>query len=75
LFDYWDSYLAQYEIAFKGSNASGVMCSYTAENGHPSCANGYILNDVLREKWGQTNAVVTTDCTAVKNAGGACQCK
>ena len=71
LFDYWDSYLAQYEIAFKGSNASGVMCSYTAENGHPSCANGYILNDVLREKWGQTNAVVTTDCTAVKNMLGA----
>lgn len=42
LFDYWDSYLAQYEIAFltyadkegaAGLQPSGVMCSYDAENG------------------------------------------
>ena len=85
LFDYWDSYLAQYEIAFltyssvnasvKGSAAagqqpSGVMCSYDAENGHPSCANSYILNDVLRDKWKQEHAFVTTDCGAVSNMLG-----
>ena len=26
-FDFWDSYLAQYEIAFTQGKASGVMCS------------------------------------------------
>ena len=26
----------------------GVMCSYNAENGHPSCANDFILNQQLR---------------------------
>ena len=26
MYDFWDSYLPQYEIAFKQGNASGVMC-------------------------------------------------
>ena len=26
----------------------GVMCSYNAENGRPSCANDFILNKQLR---------------------------
>ena len=69
-FDLFDSYLAQYEIAFKEGKASGVMCSYDAENGRPSCANGYILNEVIRGKWNQTDAFVTTDCGAVSNMRG-----
>ena len=70
-FDLFDSYLAQYEIAFKEGGASGVMCSYDAENGRPSCANGFILNDVIRGRWNQTNAFVTTDCGAVSNMRGS----
>ena len=70
MYDFWDTYLAQYEITFK-ANASGVMCSYDAENGVPSCANDYILNQVIRGKFGQTNALVTTDCGAVSNMLGA----
>lgn len=70
VFDLFDSYLPQYEIAFKEGGASGVMCSYNAENGHPSCANGYLLNEVIRKKWGQTHAHVTTDCGAVANLLG-----
>ena len=50
-FDFFDSYLPAYEIAFKQGNASGAMCSYNGENGHPSCTNGWILNGILREKW------------------------
>ena len=69
-YDLFDSYLAQYEVAFKQGHASGVMCSYDAENGHPSCANGYLLNEVIREKWGQAHAYVTTDCGAVSNMRG-----
>ena len=69
-YDLFDSYLPQYEIAFKQGHASGVMCSYDAENGHPSCANGFILNEVIRKKWGQTHAYVTTDCGAVSNMRG-----
>ena len=68
--DLWETYLAQYEIAFLEGDAAGVMCSYDAENGHPSCANGYILNDVIRGKWGKKNAMVSTDCGAVQNMRG-----
>ena len=70
-FDLHDSYLAQYKIAFEEGNASGVMCSYDAINGRPSCANGALLNDVIRGEWGQEHAFVTTDCGAVSNMLGA----
>ena len=37
--DLFETYLAQYEIAFVEGRASGAMCSYTGVNGHPMCAN------------------------------------
>ena len=40
------------------------------ENGIPSCANGWLLNDVLRERWGRHDAVVTTDSGAIGNLRG-----
>ena len=43
-YDYADTYLPQYRIAM--TVASGVMCAYSAENGHPSCANDFLLNKV-----------------------------
>jgi beta-D-xylosidase 4 len=43
------------------------MCSYNAVNGTPSCANSYLMQDILREHWGWTkdNNYVSTDCNAV----------
>ena len=46
------------------------MCSYNAINGHPSCANDFILNQVLRQKWKRPDAHITTDCGAVSNLKG-----
>lgn len=48
LFDFWDTYLPQYKRVFTEANAAGAMCSYFAENGVPSCANSWLLTDVLR---------------------------
>ena len=48
-------------------NATGVMCSYNGINGRPSCANGYLLNSILRTQWNRPDAHVTTDCGAVSN--------
>eukprot|EP00443_Scrippsiella_acuminata_P015208 CAMPEP_0115234328 /NCGR_PEP_ID=MMETSP0270-20121206/34737_1 /TAXON_ID=71861 /ORGANISM="Scrippsiella trochoidea, Strain CCMP3099" /LENGTH=774 /DNA_ID=CAMNT_0002649073 /DNA_START=30 /DNA_END=2354 /DNA_ORIENTATION=+ len=67
-FDFFDTYLPQYERAFRAQPA-GVMCSYNAENGHPSCANDWLLNKVLRS-W-KPDAMVSTDCGAVNNLKGA----
>jgi beta-D-xylosidase 4 len=69
--DFFDTYLAQYEIAFTQGHPVGAMCSYNAENGFPSCANDYLLNKVVREMWNQTDAHITTDCGAVTNLRGA----
>ncbi len=71
MYDFFDSYLPQYEIAFKWGGARGVMCSYNGENGHPSCANDFILRRVMRELWDRHDAFASTDCGAVSNLRGA----
>ena len=66
-FDLGDTFLPQFEIAFKKGGASGLMCSYNGENGKASCANGGLLNGVVREKWGFPDVLVASDCGAVAN--------
>lgn len=66
-YDFFDTYLPQYEHAFS-AQPFGVMCSYNAENGRPSCANDWLLNKQLRS-W-KPDAMVTTDCGAVNNLKG-----
>jgi beta-glucosidase-like glycosyl hydrolase len=74
-FDLADSYLPQYEAAFspadEGGNAQAVMCSYAGANGVPSCANSFLLNDLIRNKWRRPDAIVTSDCGALSNMVGA----
>ena len=45
------------------------MCTYNALNGVPTCADPWLLNDVLREHWGWTNEEqwVTSDCDSIQN--------
>ena len=38
-FDLTDTYLPPWEAAISLGGASGIMCSYDAPNGIPSCAN------------------------------------
>jgi beta-glucosidase-like glycosyl hydrolase len=71
LYDLFDTYLAQFEIAAREGKPAGVMCSYNAINGRPSCANTWLLNHVLRERWNWTDAHVTTDCGAISSLLGA----
>ena len=46
------------------------MCSYDSINGVPACADDYTLNQMIRVKWNQPHAFVTTDCGAVSNMLG-----
>lgn len=71
MFDLFDTYLRQYKMAFMVGQATGAMCSYNAINGIPSCANGFLLNEVIREMWNRSDAHITTDCSAVSNTMGA----
>lgn len=61
--DLVDSYLPSFQACVEEGSVSGVMCSYNAVNGVPSCANTWLLKDLLRGEW-QFDGYVTADCDA-----------
>eukprot|EP00008_Paramoeba_atlantica_P009980 CAMPEP_0201481994 /NCGR_PEP_ID=MMETSP0151_2-20130828/6242_1 /ASSEMBLY_ACC=CAM_ASM_000257 /TAXON_ID=200890 /ORGANISM="Paramoeba atlantica, Strain 621/1 / CCAP 1560/9" /LENGTH=701 /DNA_ID=CAMNT_0047864447 /DNA_START=732 /DNA_END=2837 /DNA_ORIENTATION=+ len=67
IFDLFDTYLAQYKLAFTRGNAMAMMCSYSAVNGVPMCAHDYLINKVVRQSWGRPDVLTVTDCGAVNN--------
>ena len=64
--DELDTYLPAFRAAVTEGKAGSVMCAYNAINGVPACANQFLLQDQLREKWGFQGYVVS-DCDAVEN--------
>lgn len=66
-----ERYLFEYELfpfqaCVKEANAQSIMSAYTAINGIPSSGNPWLLNDVLRKRWGFDGFVVS-DCGAISN--------
>jgi len=59
-----DTYEPAFRAAITEGKAGSIMCAYNAINGEPACANQYLLQDQLREKWGFQGYVVS-DCDAV----------
>lgn len=49
--DLIDSYMAPFQVCVEEGKVSGIMCSYNAVNGVPSCANDWLLKQVLRGDW------------------------
>jgi len=64
--DELDTYEPAFRAAVTEGKAGSVMCAYNAINGQPGCANQYLLQDQLREKWGFQGYVVS-DCDAVRD--------
>lgn len=62
-------YLPSFQSCARDSNVGAVMCTYSALNGVPTCADPWLLNDVLREHWGWTEEEqwVTSDCDSIQN--------
>ncbi|KAF8583909.1 glycoside hydrolase family 3 protein [Ramaria rubella] len=66
--DLSEFYLPSFQSCVRDAKVASVMCSYNAVNGVPSCANGYLLQSILREFWGfGADRWVTSDCDAVNN--------
>ncbi|KAK2810273.1 hypothetical protein FQN50_003004 [Emmonsiellopsis sp. PD_5] len=67
--DMTDYYMPPFKTCVRDSNVASIMCSYNSVNGKPSCANPYLLQDILREHWGWngTDRWVTGDCEAVRD--------
>jgi beta-glucosidase len=56
-----------YLPAFKSlvdAGVEAVMCAYNRTNGEPCCGNEYLLNTMLRQKWGFKGHIVS-DCWAL----------
>eukprot|EP00759_Apiculatamorpha_spiralis_P046662 PhF_6_TR42920/c0_g1_i5/m.65071 len=64
--DLADTYTPAFEACVHqdGGAASGMMCSYNAVNGVPSCASSYLLTTLARQSWG-FDGYITSDCGAV----------
>jgi beta-glucosidase len=62
--DELDTYLPAFRAAVVEGKADSVMCAYNSINGQPACANQFLLQDQLRDKWGFKGYVVS-DCGAV----------
>ncbi|KAH9924718.1 beta-xylosidase [Fomitopsis serialis] len=67
--DLSEFYTRSFQTCARDANVGAFMCSYNAVNGVPSCANSYLLQDILREHWNWASADhwVTSDCDAVQN--------
>ncbi|KAK4574047.1 hypothetical protein LTR86_001808 [Recurvomyces mirabilis] len=60
-------YTPQFKAAVQFAKARGLMCSYNAVNGVPSCANSFFLQTLLRDTWDFGTGFVSSDCDAVYN--------
>ena len=63
-YDLSSTYLPAFKQSVIEGDALGVMCSYNAINGVPSCANDWLLGDMLRGEW-NFSGYVSSDSGAV----------
>lgn len=62
--DLWETYLPAFEALVTEANVEGVMGAYNRTNGDPCCAHPYLMQEVLRGKWGFKGYFVS-DCWAL----------
>jgi beta-glucosidase len=62
--DLEETYLPAFRATVIEADAESVMCAYNAVDGVPACASKYLMQDILRGKWGFDGFVVS-DCGAV----------
>ena len=64
--DMWQTYFPAFEACVTEGGAWSVMGAYNRVNGVPACANPFLLQEVLRDKWHFPGYVVS-DCGAIGN--------
>ncbi|HEY2970878.1 MAG TPA: glycoside hydrolase family 3 C-terminal domain-containing protein [Pyrinomonadaceae bacterium] len=63
-YDLEDTYLPAFRAAIVDGKADSIMCVYNSVNGEPGCANSFLLENRLREKW-KFQGYVVSDCGAI----------
>jgi len=64
--DLWETYLPAFEELVVNANVYSVMGAYNRVNGESASASKYLLQDILRDKWGFEGFVVS-DCGAIND--------
>lgn len=62
--DLWETYLPAFEALVTEADVEGIMGAYNRTNGDPCCAHPYLMQEVLRDKWGFDGYFVS-DCWAI----------
>ncbi|KAH7281986.1 hypothetical protein KP509_35G006700 [Ceratopteris richardii] len=62
--DLGDTYHPPFKSCVQDAQAKCVMCSYNRLNGLPTCADGQLLSQLVRQQWG-LEGYITSDCDAV----------
>jgi len=62
--DLWETYLPAFKDLIVEAKAYSIMGAYNRVNGASASASKYLLQDILREKWGFEGYVVS-DCGAI----------
>ena len=62
----WETYLPAFEALVKEADVEAVMGAYNRTNGEPCCGHKYLMEDILRGKWG-FDGHFTSDCWAIKD--------
>jgi beta-glucosidase len=62
--DLWETYLPAFEALVVEAKVEGVMGAYNRTNGEPMTTHNYLMQDVLRKKWGFKGYYVS-DCWAL----------
>lgn len=63
--DMWETYLPAFQACVE-AGVESVMGAYNRTNGEPCCANTYLMEEVLRDKWHFEGHYVS-DCWAIKD--------
>lgn len=64
--DLWETYLPAFEALAVEADVEAFMGAYNCVNGEPCCAHSYLMEKVLREKWGYEGHYVS-DCWAIRD--------
>ncbi len=64
--DLWETYLPAFKALVVEGHVQEVMCAYNRYEGEPCCGSDRLLTDILRNKWGYED-IILTDCDAINN--------
>lgn len=62
--DLYETYLPAFKALVKEGKVKSVMGAYNRTNGESCCASPFLLQEILRERWG-FDGYVTSDCGAI----------